>query len=153
MIRIENNRKDVEFIYKYLTKHSSIFTPPLKGRLNLVEYSKKIYTNAIQIWAIEQTKNETAGFIACYLNDQEHLVGYITTISVIEKFQGKKIGYDLLMHLIKLALQKGFNKLRLEVNTSNTSAINFYMRNGFIVAEENSESFYLELKLNESNLC
>lgn len=56
----------------------------------------------------------------------------IERIYLIEKFQGRKIGIQLLQKAIYIAQQKNLNFVWLGVWEKNTKAIDFYKNNGFI---------------------
>lgn len=147
MVLIESKQLSSEEIYKYLEDNSDIFIPPLTNRVNLTEYSNKIYLYAWQVWAIDSNNDKLAGFMACYFNDKVNNIGYITTISVKKEYQGKKVGYNLLNTAINYAREKDFKKIKLEVNKKNVNAMKFYYRNGFNIIQENETSFLMEVNI------
>lgn len=71
--------------------------------------------------------------------------GYIAGIFVSEKYQHCGIGQQLLDQIIK-----SFNVISLDVYKKNKQALNFYLKNGFIISEtkkdENNETEYTMIK-------
>lgn len=65
--------------------------------------------------------------------DAESLPGelYIDTVCIAPAFRGKGIGTQLFTFVEKLAKQKGFNQLALNVETQKDSAIRLYERLGY----------------------
>lgn len=65
----------------------------------------------------------------------------INNIAVVEEFSNQGIGTKLLEEVSNYAKSKFFKKMTLEVRQSNTNAINFYIKNGFVVDGER-KNFY-----------
>ncbi|CAI9391260.1 GNAT family N-acetyltransferase [Niallia sp. Sow4_A1] len=74
-----------------------------------------------------KTRNQNINF------DQEADIGdlYIDTISVSPKFQGYGIGSELLRKAEELALQKGYERISLNVAKDNPYAKKLYIRIGY----------------------
>ena len=53
-------------------------------------------------------------------------------IAVLPHYRGQKIGDDLIKYMLKNIEQKNINIVRLEVRSSNISALKLYKSNGFI---------------------
>lgn len=64
-------------------------------------------------------------------------------ICVKEKFWGNRYGQETLRHLEETALQRDVRALRLSVRKKNVDAVNLYLRSGYAVFNENSESFFM----------
>jgi ribosomal protein S18 acetylase RimI-like enzyme len=62
----------------------------------------------------------------------------IERIYVLKAFQKQKLGYGLIIHCIKYAVQSGFEVLWLGVWQQNTKALAFYQKNGFEIFGEHS---------------
>jgi ribosomal protein S18 acetylase RimI-like enzyme len=136
-----------EMIQTYFNENKSVFVPPLESRVNIYEFAAKIAANAVQFWALDGT--EIVGFMACYFNHPEKEFGYITTISVVIKHQGKGKGKKLIQSAIDYATKNGFQKLRLEVNKYNLKAMHLYKKIGFLdVGTDNSGFQLMELSIN-----
>jgi ribosomal protein S18 acetylase RimI-like enzyme len=135
-----------EMIQTYFSENKSVFVPPLESRVDIYDFAAKITANAVQFWAIDGT--ELAGFMACYFNHPEKEFGYITTISVADKYQGNGIGKSMIQTAIDYATENGFRKLRLEVNKHNLQAIQLYGKIGFLDVGADGEDYrYMELKI------
>jgi len=59
----------------------------------------------------------------------------IRKIYLLQKFRGKSVGYQLLNACIEEAKQRGYQRMRLEVNPAMALSAPFYLRNGFVPAE------------------
>jgi ribosomal protein S18 acetylase RimI-like enzyme len=107
------------------------FRPPLTERVNIHEYAKKIYENAITFGAYE---NETlVGLVAMYVDEQN--IGYITNVSVLKGFLGNGIGSCLMELCFEHANQIGCSEINLEVHENNRAATTLYKKMGFIKNE------------------
>ncbi|MGZ3861850.1 MAG: GNAT family N-acetyltransferase [Bacteroidia bacterium] len=131
-------------ILMHLTACDNNFIPHLSKKVNLVEYSKKIADNAITFEA--WSGPELVGLIAAYFNDPQNNKGYITSVSVLPRFENKGIASSLMRNCIFYATQKNFKEINLEVARDNASAIALYKKFNF--AEEGARSETLAMKLN-----
>jgi len=143
-MRVFVTNKNSDAIYKYLNDNSEIFIPPLTPRLNLKEYSHKIMLNAIQFWVIND--NHEIGFAACYFNNGDSGIGFVTTISVKSNFRGLGLGALLLNSIVSYGSEHGFSQIQLEVFRENTSALKFYLKFGFEFLEQNDSKILLNYK-------
>jgi len=130
-------------IQDYFIENTDIFRNTLFKRVNIPEYSNKLSRNAVHFCAY--TRNELAGFLACYFNHPKKEFAYITTISVTAKYQSMGIAKSLMNNAIQYAKTNGFPRIRLEVRRDNLSAINMYNKMGFILQESRDEDLFLEM--------
>jgi ribosomal protein S18 acetylase RimI-like enzyme len=151
MIEISNSKKSKEKIFKYLKSNSSVFVPPLSGRVDLNTFTEKITKYARQTWIYDNEQNEIAGFMACYFNDPKKEIAYITSISIVEKYQAKGLGIMLINDSIDFAKKNNFRKIQLEVSKINTNAIGFYRKQQFNIVDCSFLSFYMVKNLNYTN--
>lgn len=135
-IEIIQEKKDYRQINKYLGFNKKIFNPPMEERLDLLIYSKKLAKHSIQFWVY--VNNEVAGFMACYFNDETNKIGFISTISIIKKYQKLGLGNQLLNSAFLFGRKFNFYKIRLEVHTKN-DVVDFYKQHLFyeIMSSEN----------------
>lgn len=127
-IQIVDNYDELE---KIIINFDEVFIPSLKSRLlDLKQYSKKLYDNAVTIKAVFD--NQTVGFASFYCNDNINNIAYLTQIAVLKDARSKGVGSLLLDEVIKICLLKGMNVLKLEVYCNNFSAMNFYEKYGFV---------------------
>ena len=131
-----------EVIIDHLNKCADNFKPPLYTYVNIEEYSRKIYNNAItfESWV----NNNLVGLIAAYFNNYNTKVGFITNVSVIKEYQGYGIASQLLSNAIKYGKNNGFISLALEVNINNNSAIKLYKKYGFVPVEQSQDKIIME---------
>jgi ribosomal protein S18 acetylase RimI-like enzyme len=110
------------------------FNPPLDHRVNIQEYSRKIFEKAITFEA--WLGNVLAGLAAAYFNDWEHKRGYISDVSIIKDYQGMDIASVLMQMCIDYANKHHFKEVELEVHKKNTPAIKLYKKFGFQFFED-----------------
>jgi len=131
-----------EVIIDHLNKCADNFNPPLYTYVNIEEYSRKIYNNAItfESWV----NNNLVGLIAAYFNNYDTKAGFITNVSVIKEYQGYGIASKLLSNAIKYGKNNGFISLALEVNINNNSAIKLYKKYSFVPVEQSQDKIIME---------
>jgi predicted N-acetyltransferase YhbS len=88
-------------ILNHLSACDDEFVKALRARADLKEYSRKIYSKAIRFeaWA----GGTLVGLVAAYCNDQSKRMAYITSVSVLMKWQGKGIAMQLISRCIEHA--------------------------------------------------
>lgn len=139
--KIKTSRQ--EDILSHLKKCDEIYIKQLEERVDLEKYSKKLFDKSVTFEA--WTGNVLAGLIAAYFNDEVSRIGYISNVSVIKDFLGKRISTELMESAIKYAGENNFKEIRLEVNKNNIPAINLYRKFGF--AEYGYSGDYINMKL------
>jgi len=142
MVEIKIQKVSQTRIKKYLEENSNIFIPPLITSIDILEFSCKIYNNAIHFCAFDNHK--LIGFLASYFNHPLKKFGYITTLSVTLEYQNKGIASKLLNEAFCYAVLNNFNRIRLEVHKNNLNAIDFYKKKGFEFIEEKKLSYIME---------
>jgi ribosomal protein S18 acetylase RimI-like enzyme len=130
----------------HLEECNKNFTPPLSDRINITEYSKKLFDKSITFEAWKN--NKLTGLIGAYFN-QTNQSAFITNVSVLKEFMGLGIASELLGQCIEYASQNNINEIQLEVNQNNNHAIDFYKKFNFI--KENIKGEELIMKLLFSN--
>jgi len=136
------NKATYKEIYNCLTACDERFVLSLQKKINIEEYSKKIYSKAYNYEAWD--KGKLVGIIACYYHNYE---GYLTNVSVIKSHVNKGIASDLLEMLILDSKKRSVKKLELEVDPDNKVAINFYKKFNFELKREDEESLFMLLDL------
>ena len=87
------------------------------------------------------------GVCAYYTNDMINYTGFISLIAVDNKYQRMGYGKQLLREVIKRNQEAGMKELRLEVDSRNKAAIDFYRRNGFVFCGNSKDGFFYSLQL------
>ena len=116
---------------------SENFIPPLATRLDIKNYSRKIFDKAVTFEA--WSENILVGLIAAYFNDHENKQAFITNVSVLPGFNGKGIASQLVKMSVDYAVQNDYTEIHLEVSSKNNKAINLYTKFGFLETEEKDE--------------
>lgn len=114
--------------------------------IDVLSHSQKIrkYATTIEAW-----KEDTlVGLCTCYLNNVVSGIAYVTHIQVHSGYRRMGVGQELMNATISLAKEKRFSILQLEVNVDNTIAIAFYKTNGFLIKENHTSKYLLELFIN-----
>lgn len=132
-------------IFDYLKKNCEIFIPSLESRLDVREYSRKLNKYATHFCAYD--KNRLIAFSACYFNDEEKEIGYISSFSVMKEYQGQGISSDLLNMIISFARERSFERIKLEVRKKNEEVMKVYSKKGFIETDRDSRVITMELLL------
>jgi ribosomal protein S18 acetylase RimI-like enzyme len=117
-------------ICSHLIKCNNDFTPPLSEKVNIIEYTKKLFNKSLRFEA--WSEYDLIGLIAAYFNDSKNLVGYITNVSIARDFAGLGIASQLMNICIDYATKNNFREISLEVSKNNPEAIHLYRKFGFI---------------------
>jgi ribosomal protein S18 acetylase RimI-like enzyme len=147
-LKIKIEIKSSDTILKYFEDNEKIFSPPLRQRVHLVDYAKKIENNAVQYWLFLDDK--IIGFAACYANDIKRQTAFITSFSIIDGYQGKKFASYLLAELILNTKTVYYKQIQLEVNVKNIPAINLYKKFGFKIYLNKEDTYIMNLLLSEN---
>ena len=83
------------------------------------------------------------GYVAFYANDITGRTAFISSICVLDEFQGYSIGGDLLKNCIGVSKEQGMKMIRLEVLKTNYKAISFYKKYGFEFAKEGECTYFM----------
>lgn len=118
-----------EQIKNHLMVCSNTFIPSLDSYVNINDYSKKIFEQAILFSKFDNDK--LVGLVAVYDNSIEKF-GWITNVSVDPNFTGKGIATKLLNECEKYFEIKRYLHIFLEVFLDNKKAINLYTKQGFV---------------------
>lgn len=127
-------------IVLHLNKCNNSFVPPINTRINITDYAKKIFNNAITFEAWKDT--ELVGLIATYFNKETNL-GFITNVSVMKEYMGAGIASKLLKMCIEYAANLNYNEIKLEVFKDNVPAVNFYKKYNFTQIETQNDSLIM----------
>lgn len=146
MIFNKIERNSFARVFNLLSRIENEYIPPLTEQIqNMEVYIRKIVTYADTFIAIEG--NYDVGILSIYCNDTLNKKAFITTIGIDSKYKRQGIAKQLLLMAIKYVKQNKFKAIELEVNKTNLIAIYFYKKNGFLINEESTNSYFMELKL------
>lgn len=117
----------------------------LLGGKNLNEYIKKILALAeICLWT---TSGKVEAIVATYANDPEGHDAFITMVTVSPQHRKKGLAKSLLAATLSNLSTRGFKRCSLEVQSSNTNAINLYHSVGFKVSGPPGEMLSMSIEL------
>jgi GNAT superfamily N-acetyltransferase len=94
--------------------------------------------NPVAHVVIAEFDSRPAGFALYFFNYSTFLAKpglYLEDLFVLPEFRGKKIGKSLLVHLAKVAVDRGCGRFEWSVLDWNTPAIEFYRAMGAIAME------------------
>jgi ribosomal protein S18 acetylase RimI-like enzyme len=113
LVEYRINKASGTEIEEHLSLCDADFMPPLSGRVDISSYSTKIIDNAIRFeaWA----DNKLIGLLATYCNDKVKQAAYITSVSVLRKWNNKGIATQLMQLCINHARNAGMQSIGLEV--------------------------------------
>jgi ribosomal-protein-alanine N-acetyltransferase len=89
------------------------------------------------------------GFIAYYDNDKMNQTAYLTMIAIEPYSQGLGYGKNLIDFSVKNLKRQGFKMYKLEVLKNNTKALTMYQKYGFVIEEDRSDFWLMNLELNK----
>ncbi len=150
---------DLVTLENLLLEIDNEFIPALSQRVNIIEYARKLSSNAVLFGAKDKKDGNLVGLIAIYCNDIRNRTAYIPIIGLVKKYRGKGYGQKLLELAIDHAKKLGFFHICLET-WENSSSQKLYLEQGFRIDEIiedrpngiRSLKMKLSLKLNTSIL-
>jgi len=135
---------EIDEIIAHLEISSPFFTPPLTERINIEDYSLKIFNMAITFEAWNNKR--LIGIIATYFNE-DTCKGFITNVSVLIEFTNRGISSNLLKMCIEYAIKHNILEIDLEVDKDNERATNVYRKFGFIAHSIKNNTILMQLVL------
>lgn len=139
------NQSTIIDLKNHLKMVSSSFCPALSERVNIDEYSLKIYTYAIRF---EAWKDKClVGLIACYANNYHTKQAFITNVSILPSMRRKGIAKHLFLNLLSNKHIRLFDSIGLEVDAKNVVAISLYESMGFYIENQNDNIIMMRLPL------
>ena len=136
-----------EEIFDHLRACNTQFLPALDSRVEIHEYAKKLFKNAVtfEAWNAEIL----AGLIATYFSDSRNKIAFVSNVSLLKDYQGLGLASSLLNQCIDYARRCQFSEIRLEVDKNNTQAIALYTKFYFKDYETKEDQLQLVLKLKQ----
>lgn len=144
-LQIKKKTAGVQDIYHHLMDVSGNFIPPLADRVDLEQYSQKIYAKAVtyEAWS----EDRLVGLVAAYLPVELDKPVFVTNVSVIREFMGQGISYKLMSACVQDAVGLNFACIELEVNVKSVPAVGLYQKLGFEIAERVDNLLRMRLNL------
>jgi len=138
---IISNKETIELeqLYDFIVKVDHEFPIPLSDKVNLKDYSLKLYNNGDFYAAI--SNNNIVGIIAGYNNDYQSKESYISLLALLKEYRGYGISKQLILTFIEASINKKMEKISAYTHQTNTIPINLYTKMGFINTELNSRGY------------
>ena len=135
-----------EEISEIILIFDNMFPFMLSDKVELNSYSKKLYEKSNV--CLLKNESDYLGFAAFYTNDLDTNCAYLAQIAINNNYQNKGFGLELLNFICATSKKKGMNMLKLEVDSGNKKAIDFYVKFGFEFCQEaSSNSVYMIKKI------
>lgn len=129
-------------MHSHLKKCDDMFMPPLSSRVDLVEYSNKLFDKSVSFEAWHRTV--LIGMANAYLAGADNGAGFITNVSVLVDYRGKGVASKLLTMCLEHLRNHGVSLVRLEVSCQNHPAIKLYSSAGFRTVKRSGENLLME---------
>lgn len=146
---VKNPKEEcIENIYDFFVKTNDLTIPPLSQIVNLKEYTEKIHSNATLFEYIED--NRIIALNAVYVNKYPQ-DSFATSLAVLPEYEGYGIGAKLILKAINYCKKYGSQGYRLQMRSSNIIMLDFYLKRGFSIIQEDDYSENVKgviLKLN-----
>ncbi len=144
-IYLRQQTASCEDIQTHLTACDDQFLPRLSSRVNLRDYSCKLFDQActFEAWYDQLL----VGLVAAYLHDSVDRCGFISNVSVLRDFSGEGLGSRLMDVCTKRARELEMRELRLEVASANSAAIHLYERLKFVELGRTVPNLTMQLTL------
>ena len=143
MLIYKHETPSLESIREFFYRTDNEFDIPLSQKVNVDEYTLKLYTHAD--FFVCYNDDKIVGMICCYMNRPPE--AYISHVCVDPKYQGKGVFGELFVLLKDRCLKNTINSIALEVGLLNVKARLAYERKGFVISEKTNRSYYLRLAL------
>ena len=137
-----NDKNSILRTLKYCS--SCLFNQNINNDSSLKYYADKFCQNAhvVQICC----DNNVIGFASYYCNDLDNKNAFLSMIIILSQYQSMGAGSALLKYILEDCKSAGMEHLLLEVDKQNRSAIEFYLKKGFVFLDkENDKSFFMSL--------
>lgn len=148
VITYTKSRSSFDNILKHLQACDGSFPTPLSSRVNLYEYSLKLYESSVRFeaWYI----GDLIGLVSIYENHGNKI--YITNVSVLGDYRARGVGSDLFDLMLRYCVQSNISEIELDVESGNTKALLFYSKHGFTVHRiKNNEVKMIKYMVDDDN--
>jgi len=139
----KDNPIDECIITEKIYQIGQLLIDPLEDRVCVKDYVAKLIKYSDICLCYDQIPENITGIIALYANDYLNLISFISIFGVLQEYQGKKIGYNLLLNAIKFAHNKGMKEIILNVHKENYKAIRLYQRFDFVEKSSSLNKYIL----------
>lgn len=139
------NRSSVANIAVHFFRADAAFVPALSSRVEVSAYAQKLHDRAVRFEA--WLGDELVGLVASYCNQPDGGKSFITSVSVLPKFQGLGIASWLMRQCMDHARSLGFGQIELQVDQHSMPAVALYQKLGFEIVARSGSTFTMGTKL------
>ena len=132
-------------IQAHLAACDDQFSPRLSARVNVHDYASKLFEQACTFEAWHE--QSLAGLVAAYFHDPAGHCGFISNVSVLQRFSGGGLASRLMDMCTEKARKLRVRELRLEVASANSAAIRLYHKFKFVECGGSSTNLTMRLTL------
>lgn len=136
MLIYKHETPSIESIREFFYRTDNEFDIPLSQKVNVDEYTLKLYTYAD--FFVCYNDDKIVGMICCYMNRPPE--AYISHVCVESEYQGKGVFKELYTETEKYCLQKDIISITLEVSKNNAKAKSVYHKMNFSLFQEKENS-------------
>ncbi len=134
----------MQLLLRHLEDVDTSFEVPLSSRLNIEEYTEKLYAKATLVESWDE--DVLIGLLAYYV-DTDVKRAFITNVSVLVRYRGKDVATDLMRLALDKMKSEGIKHVVLEVHPAARHAQFFYRKFQFEIEKEDSNTIRMILRL------
>ena len=134
------NLSSCDEIAQFLNENANAFNPPFNQSVDIEAYAQKLTNHATRFEV--RDCGTLVALCSAYVN-AESSVAYIPYICVDARYKGAHLGQTLFEQLEQYCSLNKISRIDLEVRRSNTHALSFYNRLGFVQQSETEEKLQL----------
>lgn len=139
------NRAGIAELAEHLTHCDAGFVPRLSTRVDLLAYAQKMVDKAVRFEAWHGGK--LVGLVAAYCNDPDKRAAFVTSVSVVPEWQGRRVADTLMGQCLGHVRQQGYAQVELEVDRHSLAAVTLYRKHGFVTTRTSGASLIMTLAL------
>ncbi|MCC7328069.1 MAG: GNAT family N-acetyltransferase [Burkholderiales bacterium] len=145
MLRYKAGASTERDIREHLGACDGHFVPPLRARVNIDEYARKLAERSL---TIEAWHDEVlVGLVAAYVSATGDSC-FVSNVSVLPEFKGRGIASTLLANLDRHPACANVRSIQLEVSKGSVDGIRLYERFGFQVTGERGDQIVMQYTRN-----
>ena len=127
---------DYTAFLQYLHETDSLIIPNLSSRVDLVEYAKKVTSNATIF--IAKKGEEWIGVEAVYFKKYPEF-SFSTYLCVKKEYQNNSnVGMELMLRQLRYLKENGTKGLRFAIRNSNKALLNYHLKTGGRIVSEHT---------------
>lgn len=131
------SKLSIEEIERFLILNDNNLFEKLSTRVNIHEYSKKLYENALHFTLYKH--ENLVGFSPCYFNNEEKESAYISALIIRKSYQGLGLEEKLLGYIKEFSKHNKFNQILVSFHCRNSQSVEFYKNNSFTKFDQNKD--------------